>query len=76
VVDAEELIAFCREGLASFKRPRAVLVVDALPKTGTGKMQRYRVRELVAERHPDLGVAPAATDAGGSGVPAGAGLVS
>jgi benzoate-CoA ligase family protein len=75
-VDAEELIAFCREGLASFKRPRAVLVVDALPKTATGKMQRYRVREFVSERHPDLGVAPPGVDAGGSGVPAGAGLVS
>jgi benzoate-CoA ligase family protein len=75
-VDAEELIAFCRDGMASFKRPRAVLVVDALPKTATGKMQRYRVRELVTERHPDLGVAPPGVDAGGSGVPAGAGLVS
>jgi hypothetical protein len=62
--------------MASFKRPRAVLVVDALPKTATGKMQRYRVRELVTERHPDLGVAPPGVDAGGSGVPAGAGLVS
>jgi benzoate-CoA ligase family protein len=73
-VDAEELIAFCREGLASFKRPRAVLVVDALPKTATGKMQRYRVRELVAARHPDLGAAPSGMDPGGTGVPAGAGL--
>ncbi len=46
--DAEELIAFCREGLASFKRPRAVLVVDELPKTATGKLKRYRVREFAA----------------------------
>jgi benzoate-CoA ligase family protein len=75
-VDPDALIAFCREGLAAFKRPRAVLILDGLPKTATGKMQRYRVRELVAERHPDLGVTPAGTEAGGAGVPAGAGLSS
>ncbi|HEY0485346.1 MAG TPA: benzoate-CoA ligase family protein [Mycobacteriales bacterium] len=76
-VDPEVLVAFCREGLAAFKRPRAVLVVDALPKTATGKMQRYRVREMLAAEYPELTVAPPSTvDAGGSGVPAGAGLTS
>jgi benzoate-CoA ligase family protein len=41
----EELIAWCEEGLAHFKRPRAVLLVDELPKTATGKIQRYKLRE-------------------------------
>ena len=45
-VDGAQLVAWCREGLAAFKRPRAVVVVDELPKTGTGKIQRYRLREL------------------------------
>ena len=45
-VDEAQLVAWCREGLAAFKRPRAVVVVDELPKTGTGKIQRYRLREL------------------------------
>jgi benzoate-CoA ligase family protein len=49
---AEELIAWCRDGLASFKRPRAVVVVQELPKTATGKMQRFKVRELVAAQAP------------------------
>jgi benzoate-CoA ligase family protein len=49
-VDADGLIAFCREGLATFKRPRQVLALDALPKTATGKIQRVVVREVVA-RH-------------------------
>jgi benzoate-CoA ligase family protein len=40
-----DLVAWCREGLAAFKRPRAVLLVDALPKTATGKVQRFRLRE-------------------------------
>ncbi|MBP2370580.1 benzoate-CoA ligase family protein [Pseudonocardia parietis] len=42
---ADELIAFCRDGLAAFKRPRTVVTVDELPKTPTGKIQRYRLRE-------------------------------
>ncbi|MGP3965159.1 benzoate-CoA ligase family protein [Nonomuraea sp. 3N208] len=48
-VDATELVAFCRDGLASFKRPREVLVVDQLPKTATGKIQRVVVRQLAAD---------------------------
>ncbi|MBC3190510.1 benzoate-CoA ligase family protein [Pseudonocardia sp. C8] len=45
---ADELIAFCRDGLAAFKRPRVVVTVDELPKTPTGKIQRYRLRERAA----------------------------
>jgi benzoate-CoA ligase family protein len=49
-VDADGLIAFCRERLATFKRPRQVLTLDALPKTATGKIQRVVVREVVARQ--------------------------
>ncbi|SEG97094.1 benzoate-CoA ligase family [Nonomuraea solani] len=48
-VDAGELIGFCREGLASFKRPREVLVLGELPKTATGKIQRVVVRQIAAD---------------------------
>ncbi|GAA1312432.1 benzoate-CoA ligase family protein [Pseudonocardia xinjiangensis] len=47
-VDPDEVIAFCRAGLASFKRPRVVIEVDELPKTATGKIQRYRLRAQAA----------------------------
>jgi benzoate-CoA ligase family protein len=40
-----ELVAWCREGLAAFKRPRAVVMVSELPKTATGKVQRFKLRE-------------------------------
>ncbi len=54
----EDLVAFCRDGLAAFKRPRDVLVFDELPTTATGKLQRFRIRELAVERlgsaTPDL----------------------
>ncbi len=43
-VGAEELIAFCRERLAGFKVPRTV-VFSELPKTATGKVQKFVLRE-------------------------------
>ncbi|MBI4939915.1 MAG: benzoate-CoA ligase family protein [Actinobacteria bacterium] len=51
-VTGDDLVAFCREGLAHFKAPRAVLVRDALPRTATGKLQRFKVRALVVEQDP------------------------
>jgi benzoate-CoA ligase family protein len=55
-VDAEALIQWCRDGLAAFKRPRAVVAVDELPKTATGKIRRNvlrdRVRDVLVE--PDV----------------------
>ena len=50
---AEELVGFCREGLAAFKRPRHVLLFDELPTTATGKLQRFRIRELAIARLSD-----------------------
>ena len=41
---AEELRAFCQEGLARYKYPRWVQFVDDLPKTATGKIQRFKLR--------------------------------
>lgn len=36
-----ELIAFCREGLAAYKRPRQIIYVDALPRNAMGKVQKH-----------------------------------
>ncbi|MFG2786561.1 benzoate-CoA ligase family protein [Streptomyces sp. NPDC048419] len=46
-VDAEALVAWCREGLAAFKRPRAVVGLAELPRTPTGKIRRNVLREMV-----------------------------
>jgi benzoate-CoA ligase len=43
---ASELQQFVRERLAEYKRPRWVEFLPELPKTATGKIQRYRLREL------------------------------
>jgi benzoate-CoA ligase len=53
-VREDELVEFCRAGLSSFKRPRRVVLVDELPRTATGKLQRFRVRELARERDPEV----------------------
>jgi benzoate-CoA ligase len=42
---AKELQEFVRTRLAEYKRPRWVEFVGELPKTGTGKTQRYKLRE-------------------------------
>lgn len=42
---AEELIAYCREKMADYKRPRWIEFVDELPKTATGKIQRFKLRD-------------------------------
>jgi benzoate-CoA ligase family protein len=41
---ASELIGFCRERIAEYKRPRWVELVAELPKTATGKIQRFKLR--------------------------------
>ena len=43
---AEELKAFVRERIAEYKRPRWVEFVEELPKTATGKTQRFKLRQL------------------------------
>ena len=58
-----EIIEFCRDHLARFKAPRAV-VFGELPKTSTGKIQKFVLREKAKlgaaidrhhERSPEIG---------------------
>jgi benzoate-CoA ligase family protein len=44
----EELVAFCRDALPAFKRPRRVIFVDAYPTTATGKIRRVELRETAS----------------------------
>ncbi len=44
-VTAEELVAFCRSRLAHFKCPTSVEFRDGLPRTATGKLQKFKLRE-------------------------------
>ncbi|MGY1690745.1 AMP-binding protein [Geodermatophilus sp. SYSU D01105] len=49
-----ELVAHCRERLAPHKTPRYWRFVDRFPLTGSGKIQKYRLREeFTPDRHPE-----------------------
>jgi long-chain acyl-CoA synthetase len=41
----EEIIDFCKERLASYKKPRSVDFRDSFPKTGSGKIKKGEIRE-------------------------------
>ena len=45
-IDAAEVMRFCQERLARFKIPRHVRVVDGFPMTASGKIQKFKLREL------------------------------
>ena len=58
LLGAEEVRAFCEGHIAHFKIPRYVKFVEDFPMTVTGKVQKYVMRERMAE---ELGVAEAKT---------------
>jgi 2-aminobenzoate-CoA ligase len=45
---AAELQAHVKQTIAPYKYPRSVEFLDTLPKTGTGKLQRFRLRQMAA----------------------------
>jgi fatty-acyl-CoA synthase len=49
----EEVRAFCRTRLAHFKIPRYIRFVESFPQTVTGKIQKFKIRELMMS---DLGL--------------------
>ncbi|HEY0532344.1 MAG TPA: benzoate-CoA ligase family protein [Actinoplanes sp.] len=48
-VTEEELVAFCRDGMESYKRPRRVVFVSEYPTTATGKVRRVELRATAAD---------------------------
>jgi fatty-acyl-CoA synthase len=49
-VDADELIAHCRTQLARFKVPSEIRF-ESIPKTSTGKIQKFQLRERAQSTH-------------------------
>jgi long-chain acyl-CoA synthetase len=47
---AGDVLAWCRERLSPHKIPRGVLLVEALPRTGRGKLDRAALRALGTDR--------------------------
>ena len=40
-----ELIAHCKSRLAGYKAPTSIEFRDAIPRTATGKIQKFKLRE-------------------------------
>ena len=40
-----DLLAYCKERLADYKRPKQIHITDAIPRTATGKIQRRVVAQ-------------------------------
>ncbi len=68
---AQDIIDFCGEHMAGYKKPKAVDFVDALPVSGYGKILRREVREKYWEGHSSKigggGSSGSGGDAAGSG---------
>jgi len=54
----EDIRAFCKKSLAHFKVPRYIRFVNEFPQTVTGKIQKFRIRELMID---ELGLKQAET---------------
>ena len=50
VITDADLSDFCRGKMASFKIPRHLIIVDDYPMTSSGKVQKYLLRQMAAER--------------------------
>ncbi len=59
----EDVRDFCRGKVAWYKIPRYVAVVDGFPLTTSGKIMKYKLRELAAEMFPEAMAEPPARGA-------------
>ena len=52
VIDERTIIEHCRRNLASYKKPRHVIFIDALPRTSANKVSKPALRDMFGERTP------------------------
>ncbi|NOZ95245.1 MAG: hypothetical protein GXP47_10970 [Acidobacteria bacterium] len=46
---ADDVVTFCREGIAPFKIPARVRFLSRLPTTVTGKVQKFKLRHMALQ---------------------------
>ena len=56
-VTEDEMVQFVRDGLSRYKAPRYVRFITEMPLTASGKIQKYKLREMGIR---DLGLEQAA----------------
>ncbi|WP_338669248.1 AMP-binding protein [Pseudodesulfovibrio methanolicus] len=52
-IEVEDIIDYCRGKIARYKIPKYVTFVDTYPMTASGKIQKYKLRDMAAELWPD-----------------------
>ena len=48
-IDPQEIVDYCAGKIANLKVPRYVEIVEEFPMTQSGKIQKFRLREMVKE---------------------------
>jgi fatty-acyl-CoA synthase len=54
VATEEEIREFCRGKIAHYKIPNLIWFVEEFPVTVTGKLQKFRMREMAIEKMKEL----------------------
>jgi fatty-acyl-CoA synthase len=49
IIQADEVIAFCKQELAGFKVPKRVVIMQALPRNPSGKILKSQLRKQLSE---------------------------
>jgi fatty-acyl-CoA synthase len=50
IVTENEIKEFCNDKISRYKIPEFVFFVDSYPTTASGKVQKYKLREIASER--------------------------
>ena len=50
-VTTDEIVSYCRDRIAHFKTPKYISIVDQLPRTVTGKIQKHVLRRVGVSEH-------------------------
>ncbi len=54
----EDIIDFCRGKISRFKIPKYIFFVNEYPMTASGKIQKYKLRELSLQLLKEKGIEP------------------
>ena len=55
-ITREDVRDFCKDKIARYKIPRYVFFVDEYPLTGSGKIQKFKLREMALEMCKEQGI--------------------
>ncbi|MDR2900723.1 MAG: AMP-binding protein [Treponema sp.] len=56
-LNEEDIRDYCRGQISRFKIPKYIFFVDSFPMTGSGKIQKYQLREIGLKKVQELGIA-------------------